>query len=197
MKFPDYPQEGQSVAEWGTQLLNWLRATRILRINGVPAKESPNGSSFEIKVGDANPPAAGSPTGRLVLISASTDDEPPAPAFSVTNGYVNDQIPTLDSNPLDDDPAPVQEITAAKAVWIKVVGTFGTPDTYVITIETSADTSTLPAANDISPTGFTFSKLLGTVDLVDGAGVVTPIYEGGDIACESLGTMIHWWIVTA
>lgn len=149
---------------------------------------------FEVPIGRGGGSSAA--TGRLVLVSAMTTDDPPAPGFSVTNGYVNDQIPTLDTVSLDDDPAPVQEITGSKAVWIKVVGTFGTPDTYVITIETSANTSTLPTANDISPTGFTFSKLLGTVALDGSAGVVTPIYEGGDIACESLGTMIHWWIVT-
>ena len=49
MKFPDYPRWGASPSETIIQMLNWMRANRIVGVSGGRIKEGPNGTTIEIK----------------------------------------------------------------------------------------------------------------------------------------------------
>jgi hypothetical protein len=54
MKFPDLPRKGQTVIHSITQIINYLRSSRVLSINGVTGSSSTNGTVFNIPVGDHN-----------------------------------------------------------------------------------------------------------------------------------------------
>lgn len=123
------------------------------------------------------------PTPPLVLVPA--DDT----HVTVTPGYVNGLMPTLDGTALDADPRPLIEITSAITVWIQVAGVFGVPDTYTVTIEYGA---ALPDPT-ITASGFSSSWLLGYASLVDEIVSVQRVYTGGNLSCDSFGTLVHWW----
>lgn len=48
MKFPSYPQSGQPVEKDFRDLLNYVRASRLISVSGGKLKESPNGLTIEI-----------------------------------------------------------------------------------------------------------------------------------------------------
>lgn len=122
-----------------------------------------------------------------------------ADKFQVIPGYVNTQMPTLSSTALDAATPPEITVTADVWVWIKCVGTFGTPDSYVVTIETSS-TSTVPAGTAISATSFTSFRCIGKVDYTAAAGsdpatyVITNFHTGGNLGVESFGNVNLWWL---
>ena len=123
----------------------------------------------------------------LQIIKASEDE------IQIIPGLVNNEYPTLDSTPINDDPRPVLAISVQSWIWIKCVGTFGTPDTYVVTIEDTAD-STPPAASAITATGFTSCFLLGIVDVSGGnISTITNVFSGGNLGVESFGSTNMWW----
>lgn len=53
MKFPGPLADSLPLIDLLKQILNYLRASRTLSINGVPGRETPNGTSFVIPVGGA------------------------------------------------------------------------------------------------------------------------------------------------
>jgi hypothetical protein len=111
----------------------------------------------------------------------------------IVSGKVNNQVPTLNGTALDHDPAPYYDITESKNVWIKCVGTFGTPDTYVITIELTTD-STPPSASSITGTGFVSCFQIGSIEFGSGQITsVTNIFAGGNLGVESFGSTNMWW----
>jgi hypothetical protein len=117
-----------------------------------------------------------------------------ADKFQIVSGFVNTQIPTLSAVALDNDPPP--EITVSADVWVyaKVVGTFGSPDTYVVTIHT-ASTST-PPAEAVSATAFTSYYPIGYVDFTSGSPATYEIsnyHTGGNLGVESFGAVNLWW----
>lgn len=116
-------------------------------------------------------------------------------SFGVRAGLANGQTPTLGGDPLTDNPAPLVVITASRAIWIKCVATFGSPDTYVFTIENTADLSTVPTAEAISGTGFTSCLALGEITIA--SGVVTGITQlvQSNLGVESYGNINNWWAV--
>ena len=112
----------------------------------------------------------------------------------ITVGVVNyGNYPTISGTPIDNDPKPLITISAESYIWIKCVGTFGSPDTYVVTIEKTAS-STPPASSAITTTGFTSCFLIGTVGFAGGVITeITNIFSGGNLGVESFGSNNFWW----
>jgi len=110
----------------------------------------------------------------------------------VTPGYCNGIMPTIGGTALDASPKPQLTITANCLVWLQIVGTFGSPDTYVVTVESGATVT----PTSITGTEFTGTWLLGNVTLNDlGDAIVSPVYLGGNIQCDSFGNIVHVWKV--
>ena len=112
----------------------------------------------------------------------------------ITVGLVNyTYYPTISGVAINNDPRPLLTISANSYIWIKCVGTFGSPDTYVVTIERT-DSSTPPATSAITTTGFTSCFLIGTVDFAGGIITeITNIFSGGNLGVESFGSNNFWW----
>ena len=125
----------------------------------------------------------------LTLKSGTT-----ATKIQVITGTVNSQTPTLGGTSLSNDPPPEITVGADVWVWIKCVGTFGSPDTYAITIETTS-TSTAPASAAISTTGFTTCFLIGYAEYVSGTVTITNVHSGGNMGVESFGSTNIWFKV--
>jgi hypothetical protein len=114
--------------------------------------------------------------------------------FQIVPGFVNSLMPTLSGTALNNATPP--EITVTADVWIyaKVVGTFGEPDTYVMTIHTAS--SVTPPSEAVSSTGFTSYNILGTVNFTAGAPdtfVISNFHSGGNLGVESFGAINLWW----
>ena len=114
--------------------------------------------------------------------------------FRIYPGYVNAQMPTLAGTALNNATPP--EITVSSDVWVyvKCVGTFGSPDTYVITIHTEAS-ATLPT-EAISATAFTSYFYIGWIDFTAGSPATydfTNDHSGGNLGIESFGSINLWW----
>lgn len=52
MKFPDFPRSGQPVMDTVKQIINYLKSSRIISINGVKGTSSTNGTTFTIPIGE-------------------------------------------------------------------------------------------------------------------------------------------------
>ena len=135
---------------------------------------------------------------RLVVIAGATEKR-----VSVTEGLVNDVTPTLGGDELTDNPtspATVPETgdltVGANYIWVKTVGTFADPDTYVVTIEKTT-TTTPPTPPAITASGFTSCRILARVDMaaVTFARTITLHHAGGDLFVESFGSINYWWKV--
>lgn len=57
MKFPLSIPDSMPVKDFLRQMLNHLRASKVISINGIPGQESPNGTMFNIPVGGPSTPA--------------------------------------------------------------------------------------------------------------------------------------------
>ena len=117
--------------------------------------------------------------------------------IGIVAGTVNGISPTFTgaspSGVLSDSPPPVLTITATTYFWLKCVGTFGSPDSYVVTVETSS-TSTVPSGTTITGTGFTSFLSIGSV-IVSGGAItsVNPVNNGASWNAESYGSTNLWW----
>jgi hypothetical protein len=120
-----------------------------------------------------------------------------ADKFQIIPGTVNGLMPTLSATALDATTPPEITVTADTWAWIKVVGTFGDPDTYVVTIVTES-TDSVPTGTDISATGFVAYYYIGKITDTDN----TPdpnTYEienrhgGGNLGVDSWGLYNLWW----
>jgi hypothetical protein len=115
--------------------------------------------------------------------------------FQIIPGTVNSEMPTLNTIPLDAETKPEITVNADTWVWVKCVGTFGSPDSYVVTIETST-TEDVPSGTDITSTGFTSFRGLGRVIFTAGSPntfEIINVYSGGDLGVESYASVNHWW----
>jgi hypothetical protein len=133
---------------------------------------------------------AGSAPLKLTIQQGTAQDK-----FQIIPGTVNSEMPTLDTVALDDSTPPEITVTADTWVWVKCVGTFGSPDSYVVTIETST-TEDVPSGTDITSTGFTSFRGLGRVDFTAGPPntfEIINVYSGGDLGVDSYGSVNHWW----
>jgi hypothetical protein len=117
--------------------------------------------------------------------------------FQIIPGTVNYQTPTLGGIALDATTKPEITVTADTWVWVKVVGTFGTPDTYVVTIETEA-TDSVPSGTDISATGFVAFYYIGKILFTDNdpdpdTFEIVNQHGGGNLGVDSWGLYNHFW----
>lgn len=145
------------------------------------------------------PPSRRAP---FTLYDASmTAGSPPTTTLKVgiTPGLVNLVSPTYTgaspAGTLAAVPPPLLTITATTYFWLKCVGTFGTPDTYVVTVESNT-TGTVPAAEAITGTGFTSFLSLGSVAVTAGAITVVTSLVRADLYAESYGN-INLWTATS
>ena len=119
-----------------------------------------------------------------------------ADKFQIVRGVVNGETPTLGGIALDTTPTPESTITVSTYYWIKVVGTFGTPDTYVVTIE-AVTTSGVPSGTDISASGFVSFYYIGEVDVDTSTDpdtyTITNQHGGGNLGVDSWGLYNLWW----
>jgi len=115
----------------------------------------------------------------------------------IAPGLVNGISPTYTgaspSGELEDNPPPLLTITATTYFWLKVVGTFGAPDTYVVTVESNT-TGTTPSGTAISATAFTSFLPIGSVTVASSAiTAITPANAGSNWNAESIGSANVWW----
>lgn len=106
-------------------------------------------------------------------------------------GTVNFVIPTLGGAPLDITSPPSVTITATTYFWLKCVGTFGAPDSYVVTIEYNT-TGTVPGGEAISATNFTSYLPLARADVASGTMTISR-FVFDDLGVESYGSVNFWW----
>lgn len=111
----------------------------------------------------------------------------------VSSGTVNLVVPTLGGTALDNSTPPTLTIAATTYLWLKCVGTFGSPDSYVVTVESNT-TGTLPSGTAITATGFTSYLYLGFATVASSAITsVTPYNYGNNWNVESLGSANIWF----
>lgn len=114
--------------------------------------------------------------------------------IQIVPGTINTQYPTIGGTSINAGLPPEITISAATTyVWIKCVATFGSPDSYTLTIETTT-TTTPPASPAISATGFTTCFLIGHVTFASGAITgINNTSSGGNMGVESFGSVNLWW----
>jgi hypothetical protein len=120
-----------------------------------------------------------------------------ADKFQIIPGYVNGDMPTLDSTELDAATPPESTVTETTYFWIKCVGTFDTPDTYVVTIETQTAVG-VPSGTEISATGFVSFYYIGAVEVTDNdpdpdTYFINNRHGGGNLGVDSWGLYNLWW----
>ena len=115
--------------------------------------------------------------------------------IQIIPGYVNLEMPTLGGTSLNHATPPEITVIADVWVWLKCVGTFGSPDTYVVTVETTT-TATAPTGTTITATGFISFRPLGSVDFTAGSPAtydITNVHSGGNFGVDSFGNINLWW----
>jgi hypothetical protein len=145
---------------------------------------------FEVDVQVREFPGDASPVAHLVLTSGTAANK-----IQVTTGGVNSLTPTLGGTSLSATTPP--EITVPSGgiwVWLKVIGVFGSTDSYTVTVET-ATTSTRPTGTEILATGFTTFHFVGSATLTSGVASIAENRSGGDLAVDSFGSQTLWWVV--
>lgn len=167
---------------------------------------------------DANPPLEAG-TGLIITRSDSNilisvlPTPPTLPPFTlyaadplavgITPGFVNGISPTFTGATagtggtllLSSVPPPFKTISATTYFWLKCVGTFAAPDTYVITVESNT-TGTAPAAESITGTGFTSFLYLGNVTVVSGGISAINSALRSSLGVESYGNVNNWWALS-
>jgi hypothetical protein len=155
---------------------------------------SPQGTTYALRTPSGLTTVARAALGAFTLYEAS---EGATLKIGIVPGLVNAISPTFtDASPagvLSDVPPPLLTITATRHFWLKCVGTFGTPDTYVVTVESSAS-STVPAGTAITGTGFTSYLYIGYATVAGGAiTAVLAQNNGSSWNVESYGSANLWW----
>lgn len=141
--------------------------------------------------GDKNFVPFGTPDPSLIIIPGSTNEK-----WRIEPGTVNGVTPTIGGTAIDAATPPEITIAADTWVWLKCVGTFGSPDSYVVTVETSTTADT-PAGTDISATGFVSFFLVGTIAIPAGGSAYQEenTHTGGDLGVDSWGLYNLWFKV--
>lgn len=181
----------------------------------IPQIRSPKlGEPIPVKWGQDVARAIESITRQLVQYPMSRDDDNPpilnlqivggtiAGNYQVSPGLVNSEVPTLGGVDIDSPVAPATTpatpeftVTADNYIWLKCVGTFGSPDTYVVTVVQAATDAT-PAGTAITSTTFTSFFYVGWVDFTAGSPAtyaITNEHGGGNLGVDSWGLYNLWW----
>jgi len=156
MKFPNLPRKGQAVIETITELINYIRSSRVISINGVAGKSTSNGTTFTIPQNKIPQSNTAFPY-KVSLIT--TPGETPTYEVTVGWGYVCERIPGAGdaiayheaANMWDEvDPSKLRKfaITVGQAVYIRVevdedgkVNPPGGGDAVTIVIDADAEES--------------------------------------------------------
>lgn len=133
------------------------------------------------------------PDGKRLEVVLSAHEK----AVNVMYGLINDETPTIGGSDLDHEAPPDIDLNNGwNYIWAKVVGTWGSTDSYTVTIENTASTDP-PTPSDINATGFTSCKRLASVEMeAEGEHFLRTInlhHYGGDFRVESFGSIIYWW----
>jgi hypothetical protein len=83
--------------------------------------------------------------------------------------------------------------TATHYYWLKIVATYGTPDSYVVTREITT-TIDPPSGATITGSGFTSYRLIGRAVVTGGAAAITNYSNGGNLGVDSFGSIVFWWL---
>ena len=173
-----YWLKGETLIAWKKALI----ADRVIAGPNLAEFATPQGRIFEAKPVNQN-------EAKLVLIPGSEPDK-----FGVSPGLVNSIMPTLGGIPLDDDETtPEEEVSAATWFWIKAEGVFSTGDTTVTIVTSSSESA--PSGTEITATGFTSYRLIGSVESVEGEWQITLNRSGGDLEVTSFGNLNLWALV--
>jgi hypothetical protein len=158
---------------------------------GLALSSGPRGVSINLLPAQRARPA----TRRAIPFQVYSASDGATLKFGVSVGRVNLQIPTLGGVALDDPTPPTETITATTYVWLKCVGTFGSPDTYVVTVEATTST-TAPDPDSISGTGFV--SCLPIAEITVASGAITDIRQlvFANLGVDSYGNINNWWALS-
>ena len=190
MKFPNLPRKGKSIEDDVKDIINYLRSSRVVNIVGGRLMRSPNGTTIEVLPGKSKASEQKPTTSPLTIVSGSEEG-----LYKITPGYVNQEMPTLGAAALDAETAPEHAVSADTWFWIKVVATYDSTDTYVVTIQTTT-TSDAPTGAEITGTGFTSYRLIGKVDYTASpeGWAIKNYTNGGNVGVDSFGSIVFWWL---
>ena len=128
---------------------------------------------------------------KLVIVQGTAANK-----FQISPGVVNGVTPTLGGTAIDAATPPESTITETTYYWLKCVGTFGSPDSYVVTVQAET-TAGVPTGTDISATGFVSFYYIGevTVDTAPDPDTytITNQHGGGNLGVDSWGLYNLWW----
>jgi hypothetical protein len=133
--------------------------------------------------------------GVLPTLKLTIKQGTPSDKFQIVPGTVNSVMPTLDAVALDAETKPEITVTDDTWVWVKVIGTFAAPDTYVVTIVTES-TDAVPTGTAITATGFTSFYYIGKILFTSGTPDTFEIvnqHSGGNLGVDSWGLYNLWW----
>jgi hypothetical protein len=121
MKFPDLPKAGASVAQSFKQIIDYLRASRIVSINGVQGQESTNGTVFSIPLSAAGTDTINYQPFEVILFkSAEIWKIRMIPGYVIARKNTTGEcVALLEPTSLPTTAAPMTVETGDK-VWIKV-----------------------------------------------------------------------------
>lgn len=144
-------------------------------------------------VGTAAPSrGGGSQALKLVIVQGTAANK-----FQISPGVVNGVFPTLSAVAINAATPPESTITETTYYWLKCVGTFGSPDSFVVTVETDT-TEFIPSGTAITATGFVSFYYIGKVDVTDNdpdpnTYSIVNQHGGGNLGVDSWGLYNLWW----
>jgi hypothetical protein len=181
MKLPTKPKKLTDLGDFCRDAIAWMRANQIGNVAGGKLKRTANGTTIEVS--PVPKIARGGSVRPLTVIPGSDVDK-----IRVVPGRINGVMVTLGGDPLDDSPPPELTITAAVTIYLKIVTTYGSPDTHAATVVTTDEGPT------IEPTGFTSFRRIAYIEFDDDVATITNITDGGHYDVASFGSVNLWWI---
>jgi len=189
------PSKGGSLLDWAAQAWEAIRRNQVKAGPGILLRQTTDGVIISARPGKKGVSAI---IGKLLIAPGSE-----AGKYRITDGVVNSETPTLGGVDIGGDPAadpvvpaPEFTVTATTYAWIKCVGTFGSPDTFVVNIETTTDAG-VPTGEEITATTFTSFRPIGRVAFVAGSPATYTIHNthgGGNFGVDSFGNVNLWWL---
>jgi hypothetical protein len=119
MRLPSLPRDGMSVAKICTDLINYLKVSRLTSVKGGRLRQTPSGQVLEIDTPPTPDPGIAPP----LWVTPFYDADDTEWKYNVNVGHVTEQnigvssvieyyVPTLDGTPIDADPAPIGVLPA-------------------------------------------------------------------------------------
>lgn len=170
------PKSGEPIpAKWGQDVARAIKSLSDQLLQYPMSRDDDSGTAAVLN---------------LQIVSDSTVGD-----YQVTSGTVNSVVPTLGGTLLSAATPPTFTVTADNYIWLKCVGTFGSPDTYVVTV-VQETTDATPTGTAITATTFTSFYYIGWVDFTAGSPAtyaITNEHGGGNLGVDSWGLYNVWW----